>query len=151
MEDADIGASTGTTVKAGKAAIAGLQTTEVRSRYADLLDWMLPASWKADPSSVDKDERQVYLIRFVVSLVGAICHASLVPLYLLLDSANLAMANVLSVMVFLTGMMLMKSGRHYLGIIIVFAEALVHVPVMLWLLGLESGCAGSILITGSRP
>lgn len=72
-------------------------------------------------------------------MIGGLLHAALVAIYAALNLPVLALVNIVSVLIFVSAALVVRSGRHYWGTAIVVAEVALHVPIVSVLIGLHAG------------
>ena len=91
------------------------------------------------PTSVRPADAKIYLSRLMAAGMGMVCHLAMVFIYIVLNVPTMAAINFGAVFVYLVAIALARSGKHYLGIGLVFVELAIHIPLATVLLGLETG------------
>ncbi|MGD8743720.1 MAG: diguanylate cyclase [Granulosicoccaceae bacterium] len=81
----------------------------------------------------------MYIVLDYLSWLGIIAHSLFIPLFFWLDVAPLALFNVISVSAWITAKRLNRSGQHYIAILLLTGEVIVHAVLAVYFLGWDSG------------
>lgn len=89
--------------------------------------------------TVTPENYRCYTVYNYAALLGAVGHALFIPLFVWLGYYSLAVFNIASVAVFLTGFHLNQQGKQKLVYLLCSAEILLHAVLTTYILGWNSG------------
>jgi adenylate cyclase len=116
-----------------------LDLRELDAEEEHLPHWLSQRRLFWAPESLPRDQLKLFTSRLVTIIAGGSVHVALAAFFLAMSQPWLAALNVGSIAWFVVAAVLTRRGHHRLGVLMGFAEVVVHVPVMTLLVGLDGG------------